>query len=791
MFFKNKLVLWVCFLFLSNMVTIAYAEKRVLLVSSYHPAFPTFFQQVDGIKDVFKKNHLKEKIHFDIEFMDTKRFPDKSNWDQFRRLLSYKIQNNPPYDVILVSDDNALIFALQEKEKLFDKLPIVFLGVNNIERALEQNKSPQITGIIEKTSLKDTIDVIVKNHPKIETIAAIVDHTPSGQGDLKSFYNNMKYFPKVNFSHLDLTKFSWNEFSIKLNKSNEKKEKLAYLLLSAYSDKNKKILSFQDGLKIITKSTAIPVYHLWFHGIGEGLIGGKVISHYEQGREAAKLVIKILTQYPVSTLKVVEEGANKFIFDHHQLKKFNISESTLPHGSMIINKPFSAYHFSQFEVILISSTILLLLLAFSLLAFHTFYKKQSEKKLIDAYQKLKSSEQNYREIFNCSSEAVFIHDASNGKIIDVNQTMLEIYGYSYDDVLKLEVSDLSKGEPPYDQETAIKYVQATLNEGPQSFEWLAKKSNGELFWVEVVLKCTSIGGDNRILAVARDITERKKVIEQLIQSEKMLSVGGLAAGMAHEINNPLAGILQTSQIISNRLSSELNLPASLEDAKKAGTTLEAINKFMEYRQIPRMLELIHQAGSRISQIVSSILSFSRKSQNKISSCDMKELVEKTLDITQTDYDAKHRYDFKLITIQKEFEENLPLITCDEIQLQQVLLNLFRNAAQEMKIASVDKPQITIRIFTKEAGPEFKNRSEKYYSNRIFVIEIEDNGPGIPEEIKQRIFEPFFTTKDVGFGTGLGLSVSYFIIKENHSGEMLVSSEVNSGAKFTILLPIKK
>jgi len=254
-------------------------------------------------------------------------------------------------------------------------------------------------------------------------------------------------------------------------------------------------------------------------------------------------------------------------------------------------------------------------------------------------------------------------------------------------------------------------------------------------------------------------------------------VGGLAAGMAHEINNPLAGMIQTAENMSNRLTN-INLPANQRAAKAAGVSLDAIRTFMESRDILRMLATINESGRRIAEIVDNMLSFARKSDSSVSTFDIASLMDKTLQLASTDYDLKKQYDFKDIVIVKEYDSDLPLVPCEGAKIQQVILNILSNGAQAMQTAGSEKPTYVMRV-----------RFEK--ERKMVCIEIEDNGPGMDKETCKRVFEPFFTTKPVGEGTGLGLSVSYFIITENHSGIMSVESETDKGAKFIIKLPIEK
>lgn len=278
-----------------------------------------------------------------------------------------------------------------------------------------------------------------------------------------------------------------------------------------------------------------------------------------------------------------------------------------------------------------------------------------------------------------------------------------------------------------------------------------------------------------------DVTEKIHMEEMMMQSEKMLSVGGLAAGMAHEINNPLAGMMQTASVMANRLGEKIDIPANAKAAKAAGTTMDAILNFMEARGIPRMIKTINESGRRVAEIVDNMLSFARKSDASISYHNPAELMDKTLELAATDYNLKKQYDFKTIEILKEYEDNLPAVHCEGAKIQQVLLNVLRNGAQAM--------QENMEIYNKDK-PRFILRLKQDIKTDMLRIEIEDNGPGMDESTSKRIFEPFFTTKPVGVGTGLGLSVSYFIITENHGGTMDVISTPGKGATFNICLPLE-
>ncbi len=271
-----------------------------------------------------------------------------------------------------------------------------------------------------------------------------------------------------------------------------------------------------------------------------------------------------------------------------------------------------------------------------------------------------------------------------------------------------------------------------------------------------------------------DVTARVRMEDTMVQTEKMLSVGGLAAGMAHEINNPLSGMLQSAQNILRRVDPDL--PLNREVAAECGTDLRQIGCYLEKRGITRFIEGIRLSGERASTTVADMLNFSRRSDSRIVPTRLDELLEKTVALAAHDYDLRKKYDFRQIEIRREFEDDLPEVACMPTEIEQVLLNLLRNASQAFQAAEQlpTAPEIVLRL----------KRSGRYVR-----IEVEDNGPGMDEETRKRVFEPFFTTKAVGVGTGLGLSVSYFIITSHHGGTMSVETAPGRGARFILHLPI--
>jgi PAS domain S-box-containing protein len=389
---------------------------------------------------------------------------------------------------------------------------------------------------------------------------------------------------------------------------------------------------------------------------------------------------------------------------------------------------------------------------------------------------LLESEEKFRMISEQSLIGISI--IQDGRVVYVNDQAARITDYPKEELLSWKPNAFLKNVHPDDIGKIIGDAETIESDAGDfavkhyTFRMISR--SGEVKWVDQYSKQIHWGGRPAYLSSSLDITERKRLEEMMIQSEKMLSVGGLAAGMAHEINNPLAGILQATQVIRNRLSGDVEVNRNVADT--LGTNIETIEKYLGSRKILTMLESIQEAGEQAAVIVENMLSFSRKSNSIATQNSLADLLDKTVELTSSDYDIKNKYDFRSIEVIREYQDGMPLVLCKKSEIQQVFLNVLKNSAQAMaeNPGKQEKPRFVLRL-TQNKG--------------IARVEIEDNGPGMSEESRKRVFEPFFTTKPIGEGTGLGLSVSYFIITEHHEGTMSVVSTLGHGTKFIIELPI--
>ncbi|HEU6438228.1 MAG TPA: PAS domain S-box protein [Nitratidesulfovibrio sp.] len=314
------------------------------------------------------------------------------------------------------------------------------------------------------------------------------------------------------------------------------------------------------------------------------------------------------------------------------------------------------------------------------------------------------------------------------------------------------------------------------------FESLPHVTNGRLRHLDVTLfplagQNGAPGMSGAVIVRVDDVTERTRLADMLVQTEKMLSVGGLAGGMAHELNNPLGAVLQGVQNIMRRLDPDLS--ANDRAARETGVSLTAMRAYMEARRITEMLEGIRDAGTRAADIITTMLEFTRPGQGRRTTARAHALVERALNLAGSDYDLHRQYDFRKLQVVRDYAENCDSLTCVPTEIEQVLLNLFKNAAHAMAEKNYPVGQgPMLRVTTRRDGDEV-------------VIVVEDNGPGIDPEMRRRVFEPFFTTKPPGVGTGLGLAVSYFIVARTHGGSIVCDGVPGEGARFTLRLPARQ
>ncbi len=383
---------------------------------------------------------------------------------------------------------------------------------------------------------------------------------------------------------------------------------------------------------------------------------------------------------------------------------------------------------------------------------------------------LKETKDFLQDVFN-SMPSIMIGVDRFCNITNLNREAVNSSGHGYKECIGKSVTDIF---PSFENTLRTNIQDSIVKRRIITVEQKNCQILGEKRCVEITVY--PLHGESFDGAVIRvdDAPSRGKLQEIMIQTEKMISVGGLGAGMAHEINNPLGGILQATQNIERRLSADL--PQNIEVARDCGLEFAALECYLADRDIFSMLKGIRDAGQRAAKIVQNMLQFSRRSDSEKEVCVLGQLLDRVLELADNDFDIRHKYDFRHFKVIRNYGHDIKVI-CSRTEIEQVFLNLCKNAAQAYGPISSNAgaaPEIIINGFQE---------------GDYVVVEVSDNGRGMSEEVKKRIFEPFFTTKVVGEGTGLGLAVSFFIIVDQHNGQLGVDSRPGQGATFTVKLPM--
>ena len=396
-------------------------------------------------------------------------------------------------------------------------------------------------------------------------------------------------------------------------------------------------------------------------------------------------------------------------------------------------------------------------------------------------QEIKETRDYLESIFEASVDGIIVTDYK-GVITRVNSAALRMLGYSKEELIGIHSMELSTRIPEHI--AAQKEMLALLREKGKASpaEIVYKNKDGSPLLVEqtaAFLKDKK-GNLSGAVAIIRDITEKKKAEEmqkqlqhQLIQAEKMASIGRLAGGLAHEINNPLSGVVTNLELVKGL--ELMDMKKIIDECSMANPYAECTRKMNEFHnnflkieeKRKRWLETAYKGGVRCKKIIKELLVFSRPSAPKEEAeVDLNECIADSIDI------IGHQLEIKNIKVERNIKNDIPKIWGNKREIEQIFLNLFINASHAIG----------------ENGGIIK--VETLTENDSIVTKVKDTGCGIPEENIDRIFDPFFTTKEVGEGTGLGLAVIYEIV-EKHGGKIEVKSKVGVGTEFILSFPVQK
>ncbi|MEO7331544.1 MAG: ATP-binding protein [Minicystis sp.] len=362
----------------------------------------------------------------------------------------------------------------------------------------------------------------------------------------------------------------------------------------------------------------------------------------------------------------------------------------------------------------------------------------------------------FQPLIERSPEIIFVH--RGGSIVYINPAGARALGHDHPDDLQGEVLD-HLVHPDRHQAFSAR-IQQMLETGAPSaceeFQLVCK--DGRALSVELTGVPIIFEDEPAIVSFARDLTERKHIQAKILQTDRLVALGTLAAGVAHEINNPLTYVLANLELVSGALRSRADEYRELRSVpgEDVATTLD---------NLVTALRVAHDGADRVRKIVRDLTTFARAGEDRRVPLDLRSVLEPMINLTWNE--IRHR-----ARLVRDFRQ-VPLIDAPEARIGQVFLNLLLNAAQAIPDGDAESHEIGITTYTDAAGRA--------------VVEVRDTGAGIPPELMGRIFEPFFTTKPPGMGTGLGLSICHGAVTAL-GGEIAVESELGRGSMFRVAIP---
>jgi histidine kinase len=367
----------------------------------------------------------------------------------------------------------------------------------------------------------------------------------------------------------------------------------------------------------------------------------------------------------------------------------------------------------------------------------------TERRLLEV--ELEKSEEKYHAIFNNIPNPVFALNAQTLEILDYNMSVETVYGYTGKEISGKSFLTLFKEDEKEDYARKIK-SKSEINQAKH-----LTKDGQELF-VDIRISPSEFSGHEVLLVTTSDITQRLEAEQQLIQASKMATLGEMATGVAHELNQPLSVIKTASSFFIKKIDNNEPIQKDILDS---------------------MLTKVDSNVDRASKIINHMRQFARKSDMEMEKVQVNEILENAFEIFSQQLKVRG------IEVVRDMHPNLPKIHADPSRLEQVFINLLLNARDAIeekhagRVSFDDGEKISLRTFME---------------NTAVVVEVCDTGMGIPKHIIEKIFEPFFTTKEVGKGTGLGLSISYGIIKEC-GGEITAAMNDDRGTCFRVKFPV--
>jgi PAS domain S-box-containing protein len=702
--------------------------KNVLVLHAFESNVPVFELADRGIRAALDAGGVGIRNQF-FEYLDLARNPGLHHARLMAELMRLRYGQRK-IDAIITMYPEALHFALNEGLRIFPRVPIVALWM---QEGVELPKTGRrIVQNIPKRDIAGTLEIALQLVPDAKRVYVVAGayETDIGTENLarRAF---KKWEDRLEFSYL-----SNMPLEEVLTKISGAPPGTIVLVLPFTMDVTGRIFTIKEVSQRVSRVSPAPVFGFYQILLGQGIVGGSLLNYEEVGARAGELALDILKGVtPPENLPDVLEVPHVPVFDWQQLRRWKLSESVLPKGSIVINRRLSfwdfKYHILGALVFIIGQSFLI-----AGLLVHRSRRRSAEDSL-----RRKTEELN--RFFSVTLDLLCIANTDGGFLL-LNPAWEKILGYTEEELRAKRLYDFIHPEDL--MKTREVFPTLASQEKEVTFENRCRCKDGTYRWLE----WTAVPVGNLIYAAARDVTERLKADaearerrEELAHVARIATMGEMTTSLAHEINQPLAAIRSNAEAAQRFLS-------------------QAAPDISEARQI---LDDIIRDDRRAGEVVHRVQSLVRKEKPIQDFLDLNKTIQEAVGLIGGEF-LLHG-----LSITTELSQDLKMIRGDRVQLQQVILNLVLNSAAAMKNAPRAQRKIIVRTAMEDSG--------------TVKASVTDFGTGIDENNIGRLFEPFYTTKPEGLG--MGLSISQGIIKA-HGGTMEASNNPDGGATFAFTLP---